>query len=68
VQDGSLIVELRDNGKGFVPAEADEGNGLASMRARARKLGGEFELVSANGHGTTLRLKVPVDRQRWKWG
>jgi ligand-binding sensor domain-containing protein/two-component sensor histidine kinase len=68
VQDGSLIVELRDNGKGFVPAEADEGNGLASMRARARKLGGDFELVSANGQGTTLRLKVPVDRQRWKWG
>jgi signal transduction histidine kinase len=68
VQDRSLIVELRDNGKGFAPAEANEGNGLASMRARARKLGGEFELVSANGQGTMLRLKVPVDRQRWNWG
>ena len=67
VQERWLILELRDNGKGFVPSRANEGNGLASMRERARKLGGEFELVSANGHGTTLKLKVPVDRERWKW-
>ena len=67
VQDRWLMLELRDNGKGFVPSPANEGNGLASMRERASKLGGEFELVSANGHGTTLRLKVPVERQRWKW-
>jgi signal transduction histidine kinase len=68
VQDGWLTLELQDNGKGFVPSEANEGNGLASMRERAGKLGGEFELVAANGHGTTLRLKVPVARQRWMWG
>jgi len=68
VQERWLILELRDNGKGFVPSQANEGNGLASMRERARKLGGEFELVSVNGHGTTLKLKVPVDRERWKWG
>lgn len=67
-QGGFLILELRDNGKGFDPAQADEGNGLQSMRERTTRLGGEFELVSPNGHGTTLRLKVPVDRQRWKLG
>jgi len=67
VQERWLILEVRDNGKGFVPSRANEGNGLASMRERARKLGAEFELVSANGHGTTLKLKVPVDRERWKW-
>jgi signal transduction histidine kinase len=67
VQSGSLLLELRDNGKGFVPLQADEGNGLASMRERARRLGGEFE-VATNGHGTTLRLVVPLDRKRWKLG
>jgi ligand-binding sensor domain-containing protein/two-component sensor histidine kinase len=67
VQSGSLLLELRDNGKGFVPLQANEGNGLASMRERARRLGGEFEVVT-NGHGTTLRLVVPLDRQRWKLG
>jgi ligand-binding sensor domain-containing protein/two-component sensor histidine kinase len=68
VKEGWLTLELRDNGQGFISTQATEGNGLTSMRVRARKLGGEFEVVSANGHGTTLRLRVPVDRQRWKWG
>jgi signal transduction histidine kinase len=68
VQSGSLLLELRDNGKGFVPTPANEGNGLASMRERARRLGGEFEVVTANEHGTTLRLVVPLDRQHWKLG
>jgi signal transduction histidine kinase len=67
VRNRSLVLELRDNGKGFVPSQANEGNGLASMRERARKLGGEFEIVSADGQGTRLRLKVPLDRRRWKW-
>ena len=68
VQGGSLRLKLRDNGKGFVPAQATEGNGLASMHERARRLGGEFEVVSANDQGTTLSLVVPLDRQRWKLG
>lgn len=68
VQGGSLRLELRDDGKGFVPAQASEGNGLASMHERARRLGGELEVVSANDQGTTLSLVVPLDRQRWKLG
>ena len=68
VQAGWLMLELRDNGKGFDPAQANEGNGLASMRERAIRLGGALELVSINGDGTTLKLKVPVDRPGWKFG
>jgi signal transduction histidine kinase len=68
VQGGSLRLELRDDGKGFVPAQAIEGNGLASMHDRARRLGGEFEVVSANDLGTTLSLVVPLDREWWKLG
>jgi ligand-binding sensor domain-containing protein/two-component sensor histidine kinase len=68
VQNGSLLLELRDNGKGFIPSHATEGNGLGSMRERARRLRGEFEVVTANDRGTTFRLVVPLDRQRWKSG
>jgi signal transduction histidine kinase len=68
VQGGSLLLEVRDNGKGFVPSQANEGNGLANMRERARRLGGDFDVVTGNGHGTTLRLVVPLDRPRWKLG
>jgi ligand-binding sensor domain-containing protein/two-component sensor histidine kinase len=64
---GWLTLELRDNGKGIDAAQANEGNGLASMRERARRLRGQFELASANGHGTKLTLRVPVERQRWRW-
>jgi len=66
VQSGSLRLELCDNGKGFVPSPANEGNGLANMRERTRRLGGEFEVVT-NGHGTTLRLVVPLER-KWPLG
>ncbi len=68
VQNGSLLLELRDNGEGFVPSQATEGNGLTSMRERARRLGGEFELETANNCGTTLKLRVPLDWQPWKLG
>jgi signal transduction histidine kinase len=42
VQTGSLLLKLRDNGKGFIPSQATEGNGMGSMRERARRLGGKF--------------------------
>ena len=68
VQNESLQLELRDNGKGFVPSQATEGNGMGSMRQRASRLGGEFEVVTASNHGTILTLVVPMDRRRWKLG
>lgn len=68
VQSRTLLLESCDNGKGFDPSQANEGNGLTSMRERARRLGGEFDIVSGNGGWTTLRLEVPVPKQRWKWG
>src|SRR5437660_993726 len=61
IKDGALELKLRDNGKGFDPALAVEGNGLASMRQRAVRLGGTLDILSDNGHGTTVHLKAPLD-------
>ena len=36
------------------------GHGLGSMRQRAEKLGGTYEVESEAGRGTTVALKVPV--------
>jgi signal transduction histidine kinase/ligand-binding sensor domain-containing protein len=67
-----LRLQLRDNGKGFVPpspgtvSSADlfsdqrGGNGLISMRRRAADLGGEYSLASSPGAGTTVTLELPV--------
>jgi two-component sensor histidine kinase len=65
IEGGSLELELQDNGMGFDAGLASEGNGLASMRQRAARLGGALDIRTGDGRGTTLRLKAPLDgRQR----
>ena len=56
-----LGLQMTDNGRGFDVAGTSQGNGLASMRLRARKLGGNLEVSSPNGRGTNVTLKVPLD-------
>jgi ligand-binding sensor domain-containing protein/two-component sensor histidine kinase len=55
-----LTVRVADNGPGFDSTQASEGQGLASMRARARELGGKLEIISNDQKGTTVLLKVPL--------
>jgi PAS domain S-box-containing protein len=60
--DGGLQLAVRDDGIGFDPA-ARRGHpslGLASMRERARLLGGELDVESQPGHGTTIIAWVPL--------
>jgi ligand-binding sensor domain-containing protein/signal transduction histidine kinase len=66
IADRALELRLHDNGQGFDPNIDSEGNGLASMRQRAAKLGGALAISSDNGHGTTVRLKVPLNQRGWK--
>jgi signal transduction histidine kinase len=63
--DGSwLVLEIVDNGIGFDPTVASEGQGLMSMRRRANGLDGTFEIESGASRGTTLRVRVRCVRQR----
>jgi signal transduction histidine kinase len=60
---GSLVLEIADDGRGFEPAtqaEATRRLGLASMRDRARAAGGRLDVSSRPGAGTSVRLEVPV--------
>ncbi|HEX6464730.1 MAG TPA: ATP-binding protein, partial [Vicinamibacterales bacterium] len=54
-----LVLSVADDGAGFDPASEDEGNGLASMRSRAERLGARFGVRSQFGEGTTVQLEVP---------
>jgi len=63
IQAERLEMEITDNGRGFAPGTA-EGNGLASMRQRAKYLGGSIEWLGGatpegNG-GTRVRLRMPL--------
>ena len=58
--DGSLVLEVVDDGSGFDPQAPSRQFGLASMRERARAVGGLLLLRSFPGGGTTVRLEVPA--------
>jgi len=60
-----LVLRLSDNGQGFDPTLASRGQGLPSMRRRARSLGGELEVISQPDQGTTVTLKVRHSRPGW---
>ncbi|HKF58146.1 MAG TPA: ATP-binding protein, partial [Blastocatellia bacterium] len=60
--DRSLELTVRDNGSGFDPERAADGNGLANMKRRATRLGGTLEIRSSPIQGTSVRLLVPLDR------
>ncbi|HZS47067.1 MAG TPA: two-component regulator propeller domain-containing protein, partial [Blastocatellia bacterium] len=62
---GVLILQVSDNGNGFDINRIEAGNGLESMEQRAEKLGGDMTINSAPGKGTTVTLKVAVDRRFW---
>jgi len=54
-----LLIEVSDDGAGFGP-DVQPGVGFASMRERAALGGGELEIESEEGRGTSVRLRVPL--------
>ncbi len=60
VDGGTARLEIRDHGRGFDPAAVRGGIGLASLRERARGLGGRLVIESAPGRGTLIRCTVPL--------
>ncbi|HKP88830.1 MAG TPA: PAS domain S-box protein [Thermoleophilaceae bacterium] len=56
-----LRVEVADNGRGFDPGEhptAAQSAGLRGVRERAALIGGNLQIDSARGRGTTVRIEV----------
>lgn len=56
---GRVELSVIDDGSGFTFAEATSGLGLGGMRERAILVGGDLQIESRPGHGTTVRLTVP---------
>jgi PAS domain S-box-containing protein len=61
VESDALTMEVADDGEGFDPSRSYPGHfGLPSMRERAQSRGGELQVDSRQGEGTTVRVRVPV--------
>jgi two-component system sensor histidine kinase DevS len=56
-----VSMEIRDNGKGFDLDKMSTtlGHGLANMQSRARSVGGDVDISSESGEGTTILAWVP---------
>lgn len=59
-----LLMELRDDGKGFDTETASEGYGLKNMAARAAALNATLEISSGNS-GTVVTLEMPLPHLRY---
>jgi signal transduction histidine kinase len=59
-QAGGVQLEIADDGKGFdAPSTGERGGmGLDTMRERTEQLGGVFEIASAPGEGTEIRVEI----------
>ena len=56
----ALVVRIQDDGRGTAVAAPATGLGLASMRARAEELGGQFTFQSAPNVGATVLARLPL--------
>ncbi len=65
--DGRAVLVVEDDGRGYEPEEeaSSGGNkrmGVINMKERAALVGGELEIESSPGEGTTVYVRVPLGR------
>ncbi|MCP2636342.1 sensor histidine kinase [Microbacterium sp. HD4P20] len=58
--DAVATLEVADDGRGFDPADMRTGFGIDGMGDRVALAGGELEVRSAPGSGTTVRVRLPL--------
>ncbi|GAA0133555.1 two-component system sensor histidine kinase LiaS [Paenibacillus sp. YSY-4.3] len=56
-----VVLSISDDGQGFFSngAQKQGSYGLTTMKERAEKLGGNVEIISKPGAGTTIRVHIP---------
>ncbi|MSR23894.1 MAG: sensor histidine kinase [Nitrospiraceae bacterium] len=63
-QNGTLRIEIRDDGIGFDPAAMQQAShGLANIGARAKAIGADLQIVSQPGQGVRIALALPLPQR-----
>jgi signal transduction histidine kinase len=60
-QDGRLTLAVRDDGRGFDPAQTTGGLGLVGMHERAARIGGELRAENKPGNGSEVSVLVNLE-------
>jgi signal transduction histidine kinase len=63
--DGMLRLSIQDNGTGFDPQMVSEKRtlGILGMKERTEMMGGEYQIQTETGKGTTITVRLPVQKE-----
>lgn len=56
----TIVVQIKDNGKGISDSARSGGLGLRSIEERVKRHGGHYTLLSSDNTGTTLSIVLPL--------
>jgi signal transduction histidine kinase len=59
-EDENLVLIVQDDGKGFRESEVTGSLGVLGMKERAKVCGGDVQVSSSTGMGTTVTVRVPL--------
>jgi signal transduction histidine kinase len=65
-RDGHAVLMVEDDGRGFAPEQPSNhagGLGLVGMKERAMLAGGQFDIESSPGAGTTVHVRLPYGKR-----
>lgn len=60
VSEGSLLIQVKDDGRGFDPNKHRNGIGITNMLNRIESFNGKMWIESQPGEGCTIRTTIPV--------
>ena len=64
IENGSIFLAIRDDGKGFNNELISSGNGLKNIKSRASEIKADLKFESSPGNGTNLELAVNITQLR----
>ncbi len=59
--ENNLILEIIDDGIGFVTDSKNKGIGLINIKERAKEIDALLEIISSPNNGTKIFLKIPIN-------
>lgn len=60
-EDGTLVIKITDNGKGFDVGRSPGGVGLQNLKNRAKMINADLLINSEKGKGTTVTISIKKD-------